>query len=184
MGQTAIKKFCLEEVDRLTYANQLFEATLVRMRDAATAPLLTSTIGEQIAVNTRVGIALKRIHDLLDHSLSPLLDAGANGLAVEARAGIDHPDSAVRDVAIAQAAVRMDHWEIAGFTGLSSFLRQVLEDEAADQVDRIVDLLGIADRHLEALRPSLTDLAHDDEAHGHETRSPEERAQPFMLGTS
>ncbi|TNE88279.1 MAG: DUF892 family protein [Deltaproteobacteria bacterium] len=175
MGHRRILKYCLTELDRVARANQLFEASLERMRAAATAPLLKTTLGEQLAVNTQIGLALNRIHQELGHDLWPMDDAGAAGIAAEADQAATLRDPAVRDVAMAQAAVRMDHWEIATYSGLGAFLRQVYQHEAADIVDEILAKLGQADRHIEALRPSLTDLAHDDERHGHATRSPEER---------
>lgn len=181
MGRRRILSFCLAEVDRLTRANQLFEGALVRMRDAAHAPLLEATLTEQLAVNTRIGITLYQLHKALNHEVQPAEDAGASGLAAEALRASREEHHAVRDVAMAQAAVRIDHWLLAGYTGLHAFLRQVFEDEAADQVDHILEMLGEADAHLEALRPSLTDLAHDDEPHGHETRGPEERMQHSQL---
>lgn len=181
MGHRRILSFCLAEIDRLTRANQLFEAAIVRMRDSATAPLFVDTLGEQLAVNTRIGLALHRLHQALNHAVSPAEDAGASGLAAEAMHATELEDTAVRDVAMAQAAVRIDHWQIAGYTGLHAFLRQVFQDEAADEVEAILGLLGVADAHLEALRPSLTALSKDEERHGHDTRSPEDRTQHSQL---
>ena len=175
MGRKSILAYCLAEIDRLAGANQLFEVTLTNMGRVATAPLLKSTLGEQLAVNTRVGLALHKAHVALGHTVSPREDAGAAGIAAEARAACEIQHDVVRDLALAQAAVRIDHWELAGYTGLSAFLRQLFHDEAADRIDEIVALLGMADGHIEALRPSLTALAHDSERHGHDTRSPESR---------
>jgi ferritin-like metal-binding protein YciE len=182
MGRKRILGYCLTELNRLSRANQIFEGALSKMIDAASAPLMKVTLGEQLAVNTRIGMALLKVHTALEHPLSPHDDAGASGIAAEALLSCELTDNAVRDIALAQAAVRMDHWELAGYTGLSAFLRQVLQDDAADQVDEIIALLGMADRHIEALRPSLTELAHDTDAHGHGTRSPESREQKSMLG--
>lgn len=181
MGRKKILVYCLSEIDRLAAANQLFESTLSTMLGVATAPLLKEMLGEQLAVNTRIGLALHKAHEALKHDLSPRSDAGASGIAAEARIACGLEDPAVRDIAIAQSAVRMDHWEIASYTGVSSFLRQVFQDEAADLMDEVVALLGVADSHIEALRPSLTDLSHDEERHGHETRSPESRGLHSQL---
>ncbi|MCO4744584.1 MAG: DUF892 family protein [Proteobacteria bacterium] len=182
MGRKRIYAYCLTELNRLSRANQIFENALAKMMDSAHAPLMKVTLGEQLAVNTRIGVALLKVHTALEHPLSPQEDAGASGIAAEALVSCKLEDPAVRDIALAQAAVRMDHWELAGYTGLTAFLRQVMQDDAADQIDKIIELLGMADRHIEALRPSLTELSHDDEAHGHETRSPESREQKIMIG--
>lgn len=185
MDIPTLRTFCLEELNRLAFANQLFERSLMRMHGAATAPLLRESLLEQLSTNARVGVALGQIHSFLEHPLMPLADPGARGLAISGELGMEHDNPNVRDIAIARTALRIDQWSIVGYEGLSSFLRQLVEDEAADCSDRVITMLGTADRHLDNLRSSLTGIAQDEQRHGHRTRRPEERNQrPMLMPTS
>ena len=175
MGRKMIRRYCIWELNRMYGANQQLNEALKEAAEASELPLLSEALEEQVSTNIQIRATLGDIFDALGLEPDPIEDEVAAAFVQQLDRAARTKNKIVKDLELAQVAIAIDHWEAATYTGLVAFLRQALEDEASELVEKIVGYLGVADRHLEALRPSLTELAQDEERHGHEFRSVKDR---------
>lgn len=183
MGRERILDYALIELDRLNTANEQVAALLPRMRHAAHDVLLERSLDERLSISMDVRAELGMVYGDLVREYTETHDPLVLQFCRQADEAIVIADPALRDLHLAQALVALDHWLHAVCTGLVTLFRQLHQDPAADGLYRAAYALRQGTERIEQLWPSLTGLHHDEERHGHQTRSPEERLPPNQLAS-
>lgn len=153
-----IVRYCTHELYRLHDAHRRTALILYELADSAHQSLLATTLREQVAVNTWCMEKLEQAFGHLGVELVEIPNSEVAVMVLEASAEEEAPTDAVRDMMIAQSAIRLEHYSLANYTGLTSWFRQVGRHDVATLIDLIIHRLTLAEHHLEALRPGLTDL--------------------------
>jgi len=167
--QKSIERYCVGELFRMYDGHRRTANILYDLAKRAEQPLLATTLREQVAANTWCLEQLELAFEMLRTELEEIPNAEVAVMVLEAGTEEDEPDAAVRDMMIAQSAIRLEHYALGNYTGLASWFRQLGKYGVGSVLDGIVKRLSMAEIHLEALQPSLSALFHDPE---HDYRPP------------
>ncbi len=156
-----IERYCVGELQRMADAHRRTAIALFDLAARATQPLLAATLREQVAVNTWSLEQLERAFAALGQPLTEQPNAEVAVMVLEATSEEDETDPAVRDMMIAQAAIRLEHYALANYAGLMRWMHQLGHHETATRIDEVMKRIRMAELHLEALQPSLSGLFVD-----------------------
>jgi len=175
--QQDIERYCVGELFRMYDAHRRTADILFDLAARTRQPLLATTLREQVAANTWCMEQLELCFEMLQTEPEEIPNAEVAVMVLEAGGEEDEVDEAVRDMMIAQSAIRLEHYALGNYTGLASWFRQLGKYGVGSVLDGIVKRLHMAEAHLEALQPSLSDLFQDPEQkyRPRQTPRPQER---------
>lgn len=157
-----VERYCIRELHRMYDAHRRMADILYDLADQANQGLLATTLREQVAANTWCLERLEQVFDHLEIEVEESPNAEVAVMVLEAESSEDEPDPAVRDMMIAQSAIRLEHYAIANYAGLASWFQQLGHHEVGRAIDAMLARLRMAEEHLEALQPTLSDLFEDE----------------------
>jgi len=163
-----IERYCIAELARMHDAHRRSATLLFDLSERATQPLLADTLRELVAANTWCLEQGEKAFAMLGREIPDAPNAEVAVIALEAQNEEEEIDPGVRDLMIAQAALRLGHYALASYTGLASWFRQLGHYDVGKLVDGMAGRIHGAIAHVEALQPSLSGLFVD-EPHSYRT---------------
>ena len=132
-----------------------FEKRLVRaipkMAKAATSDELRSGLLEHLEVTKNHVERIEQVFELLGVPAKAKACEGMKGIIAEGDETVGEVDDPVRDVAIAAAARRVEHYEMAAYAGAKAIAEQLGENDVADLLQQSFDEEQEADEKLAQL---------------------------------
>lgn len=163
-----IERYCIGELARMYDAHRRSANLLFDLANRTTLPLLADILRELVAANTWCLEKAEEAFQSIGKEIEEMPNAEVAVIALEAQNEEEEVDDAVRDLMIAQAALRLGHYVLANYTGLASWFRQVGQYGVGTAVDAMASRIQSAVAHLETLQPSLSGLFLD-EPHSYHT---------------
>lgn len=151
------RKFFIDEIKDIYWAEKHLEAALKKMKKAATSPELAEAFGKH-AVETQGQIErLKKVFELLGKTPQAKKCDAMEGLISEAEGIIEDTerDTYTRDAGLILAAQKAEHYEIATYGALSCFARLMGEAEVARELEAILK----QEKDTDSLLTCLTDVS-------------------------
>jgi ferritin-like metal-binding protein YciE len=157
--------------------NQLIKA-LPKLAKAASSDGLREIIEEHLEQTKEQASRLEEIFSKLDESPKGKKCKGMEGLIKEGDEVLkEDMDDDVRDAAIIAAAQRVEHYEIAGYGCVKTYANLLGENEAAEELEEILEEEKEADQKLNAIAEEINvDAASGEQAEGSETPRPARKA--------
>lgn len=155
----AIEDYCVRELLRMHDGHTRTIEALRSALPRVTQPLLRESLREQIEANAWLRDQLAVALEILGHDVQGLRNAEVAAILDEL--GRPEADAGVQDMRIAHAAARLEHYAIGAYAALGGWLRQLGQHQVGTILERMGERLQVAQRHLDALQPMLTDLFHD-----------------------
>jgi ferritin-like metal-binding protein YciE len=177
----SLESVLVEELKDLYNAeNQLVKA-LPKMAKGASNPELKNLITEHLEETKGQVERLKQIFEQLGKRPSGKLCKGMEGLIEEGKEQLESDEEgAVKDVCIAGAALRVEHYEIAGYTAAIAIAKTLGEDEIVELLTETLNEEEEAGRKvLEQAQPLLEEASsegEDEEGEDMEDSEEEEEA--------
>ena len=154
--QTEFRKFFVEQLKDIYWAEQHLAPALLKMSRAATSPKLTAAFKKHHDESAKQLTQLERIFSLLGEKPQGKRCAAMAGLLEEAEGMIEDTEanSLVRDAGLILAAQKVEHYEIATYGRLKALAVYLPEK----QVKRLLDTILSGEKKTDGL---LTVLAEE-----------------------
>ena len=154
--QTEFRKFFVEQLKDIYWAEQHLAPALLKMSRAATSPKLTAAFKKHHDESAKQLTQLERIFSLLGEKPQGKRCAAMAGLLEEAEGMIEDTEanSLVRDAGLILAAQKVEHYEIATYGTLKALAVYLPEK----QVKRLLDTILSGEKKTDGL---LTVLAEE-----------------------
>jgi ferritin-like metal-binding protein YciE len=155
-----------------------FEKRLVRaipkMAKAANSEELRSGLMEHLEATKTHVQRIEQIFDLLDLPAKAKTCEGMKGIIAEGEEALGEVDGPLGDVAIASAARRVEHYEMAAYAGARAIAEQLGNGEVASLLQETWDEEREADEKLSQVAAKVlqTSAANGDGTGGEEERAP------------
>lgn len=150
--------------------NQLVKA-LPKMAKGASSPELKELFTEHLEETKGQVERLKQIFELLGKRPSGKLCKGMEGLVEEGKEQLESDEEgAVKDVCIAGAALRVEHYEIAGYTAAIAIAEALGHDEIVELLtENLHEEEEASQKVMEQAEPLLEEAASGEEEEEEET---------------
>lgn len=138
---TGFRKFFIDQIKDIYWAEKHLEAALKKMSKAATSPRLAEAFANHARESVGQIETLDRVFELLDHRPQGKKCEAMAGLIAEAESIIadTKQDTFTRDAGLILASQKCEHYEIATYGTLRYFAELMGEDEVAEALDSILD---------------------------------------------
>lgn len=130
------RKFFIDEIKDIYWAEKHLTAGLKKMRKAATSPKLAEAFENHIRESEGQIERLKRVFELLGKTPQAKKCPAMEGLVAEAESVIadTEKDSYTRDAALILAAQKAEHYEIATYGTLQYYAQLMGEEEISREL--------------------------------------------------
>ena len=157
--------------DLYSAENQLVKALPKMAKGSSNEDLKTLFTDHLEETKGQVG-RLKQIFEQLDEKPTGEHCKGMEGLVAEGQEQLEKDEeAALKDVAIVGAALRVEHYEIAGYTAAIAIARQLGEDEiVALLTETLTEEQKASEKVLSQAEPLFEELGDDEDA-GEEVNS-------------
>lgn len=176
-----LKKFFIEELKDIYFAEGEILKGLEKMRSAAVSESLRDSIGEHHMETEEQIERLKEVFELIGEEPSKKKCEAILGILKEGETMLKdtEEDSMVRDVAIIIACQKVEHYEIATYGSLAELARTLGLDEAADILEETLEEEKSTDVGLTALAvESVNEEAREEGEEGEEDLPESDYAGP------
>jgi ferritin-like metal-binding protein YciE len=161
----SLESVLVEELKDLYNAESQLVKALPKMAKGASSPELKNLITEHLQETKGQVDRLKQIFEQLGKRPSGKLCKGMEGLIEEGKEQLESDEEgAVKDVGIAGAALRVEHYEIAGYTAAIAIAKTLGQDEIVELLTETLNEEEEAGRKvLEQAQPLLEEASSEGE---------------------
>jgi ferritin-like metal-binding protein YciE len=161
----SLESVLVEELKDLYNAESQLVKALPKMAKGASSPELKNLITEHLEETKGQVDRLKQIFEQLGKRPSGKLCKGMEGLIEEGKEQLESDEEgAVKDVGIAGAALRVEHYEIAGYTAAIAIAKTLGQDEIVELLTETLNEEEEAGRKvLEQAQPLLEEASSEGE---------------------
>lgn len=133
----SFRKFFIEEIKDIYWAEKHLIGGMKKMKKAATSPQLAEAFAKHIEESEGQVERLKRVFEMLGKRPQAKKCEAMDGIVAEAEEVIadTEKDTYTRDAALIMAAQKAEHYEIASYGTLKYYAQLMGEDEIADELD-------------------------------------------------
>ena len=126
-NQSLLKKFFIEELQDIYWAEKHLVKELPRLQKAATSEELADAIGDHQAATEEHVTRLEEVFRMMGETAKAKKCEAMEGLVKEAQQIIEdtEEESATRDVALIMAAQKVEHYEIATYGSLVQLAKTI-----------------------------------------------------------
>lgn len=157
-GDSLLKKFFVESLQDIYYAEKAITKALPKMKKAATSEELQAAFEDHLNVTREQIARLDEVFASIEEKSKAKKCEAIEGLIKEGESIIEDTDegTSTRDVGLIMAAQKVEHYEIATYGGLVQLAQTLGFDEAAELLKTTLDeeketdvlLTGIAENHV------------------------------------
>jgi ferritin-like metal-binding protein YciE len=171
--------------DLYSAENQLVKA-LPKMAKGVTSPELKDLITTHLEETKGQVDRLKQIFEQLDKKPSGEMCRGMEGLVKEGQQQLENgEEGAAKDICIAGAALRVEHYEIAGYTAAIAIAKSLGQDEIVDLLTESLEEEEAAGQKVQAqAEPLLEEAASEAEGDENDDEGPADRAMKTTVRRS
>ena len=173
----SLESVLVDELKDLYSAESQLVKALPKMAKGASNPELKNLFTEHLEETKGQVDRLKQIFEQLGKRPAGKLCKGMEGLVEEGKEQLESDEEgATKDVCIAGAALRVEHYEIAGYTAAIAIARTLGQDEIVELLTETLNEEEEAGRKvLEQSQPLIEEASSDSE--GEEEEAPARRAK-------
>jgi ferritin-like metal-binding protein YciE len=174
----SLNELLIEELKDLYNAeNQLVKA-LPKMAKGASSPQLRDLISTHLEETKGQVERLKHVFEQLEEKPTGKVCKGMQGLIEEGQEQLESDEEgATKDVGISGAALRVEHYEIAGYTAAIAIAQQLGHDEIVSLLTENLEEEQAASEKVQAQAESLIGEASSDSEHDEATAEDEDEEQ-------
>jgi ferritin-like metal-binding protein YciE len=150
--------------DLYSAENQLVKA-LPKMAKGSTSEDLKNLFTSHLEQTNGHVDRLKQVFGQLDEKPTGEFCKGMEGLVAEGKEQLENDDEgALKDIAIVGAALRVEHYEIAGYTAAIAIARQLGEDEIVELLtETLSEEQAASEKVLGQAKPLFAEASAEDE---------------------
>ena len=132
-SDSMLRKFFVDELQDIYYAEKHIAKTLPKMKKAATSPELQQAFEDHRAMTLEQVARLEQVFEILGEKAKGKKCDAIEGITKEGEGIIEETEagSATRDVGLILAAQKVEHYEISTYGGLAQLASTLGEEEAA-----------------------------------------------------
>ena len=156
--EDGLLKLLVDSVKDLYWAENHLIMALPKMASAASSEVLSQAILDHLEQTKTHSERLERVFELMGKKVQAQKCDGIEGLTKEGEAVIEDtdPGTPARDLGIIMASQKVEHYEIAAYTGLSNLAARLRLPDVADLLTQTLNeeqesddiLAGIADKNI------------------------------------
>jgi len=157
-GDTLLKKYFVESLQDIYYAEKAITKALPKMQDAATSEELKAAFEEHLQVTEEQISRLEQVFQTIGEKVKAKKCEAIEGLIKEGESIIEDTDegTSTRDVGLIMAAQKVEHYEIATYGGLRQLAETLGLNDAAGLLNETLEeeketdekLTGIAENDI------------------------------------
>ncbi|THU37124.1 ferritin-like domain-containing protein [Niastella caeni] len=139
-NQSLLKKFFVEQLQDIYWAEKVLVKELPKMQKAATSDELAEALGDHQAVTEEQVTRLEEVFKMLGETAKAKKCEAMEGLVKEAHTVIEDTEegTSTRDVALIMAAQKVEHYEIATYGSLVQLAKTIGDTDVADVLAEIL----------------------------------------------
>jgi ferritin-like metal-binding protein YciE len=176
--QTLLKKFFVEELQDIYWAEKHLVKELPKLQKAATSEELADAFGDHQAATEEHVSRLEEVFKMMGETAKAKKCEAMEGLVKEAQHIIEETkeETATRDVALIMAAQKMEHYEIATYGSLVQLAKTIGMTDVAEVLAETLD----EEKETDLLLTSIAEGSANEESateEGNEGEEDEEREE-------
>lgn len=136
-GDSLLKKYFIESLQDIYYAEKAITKSLPKMTKAATSDELKTAFEDHLAVTEEQITRLEQVFESIGEKAKGKKCEAIEGLIKESESIIEDTDegTATRDVGLIMAGQKVEHYEIATYGGLAQLAQTLGFEEAAELLE-------------------------------------------------
>jgi len=174
----SLENVLVEELKDLYNAESQLVKALPKMAKGATNPDLKSLITDHLQETKGHVERLKQIFEQLGKRPTGKVCRGMEGLVEEGKEQLEsEEEGAVKDVGIAGAALRVEHYEIAGYTATIAIAKSLGQEEIVALLTETLNEEHVASKKVQAQAESSMEVASSESEEDESEEAPALRAK-------